>query len=64
MGSFGIFGFESSDRLVVLDTLTWESSAGFRLESSHAVQFYARNDHMELTIRAVQGDRPTKPVAE
>ena len=35
---------------VVLDTLTWESSAGFRLESSDAVQFYARNDHMGLTI--------------
>src|SRR5439155_25364460 len=31
---------------VVLDTLVWESSASFRLESSDAVQFYARNDHM------------------
>jgi type III restriction enzyme len=29
---------------VVLDNLLWESSAGFRLESSDAVQFYARND--------------------
>ena len=35
---------------VVLDNLVWESSAGFRLESSDAVQFYARNDHMGLTI--------------
>lgn len=35
---------------VVLDNLLWESSAGFRLESSDAVQFYARNDHMGLTI--------------
>ncbi len=35
---------------VVLDNLTWESSAGFRLELSDAVQFYARNDHMGLTI--------------
>ncbi|HXM43392.1 MAG TPA: hypothetical protein VN924_19305 [Bryobacteraceae bacterium] len=35
---------------VVLDNLSWESSAGFRLESSDAVQFYARNDHMGLTI--------------
>ena len=35
---------------VVLDNLVWESSAGFRLERSDAVQFYARNDHMGLTI--------------
>jgi len=35
---------------VVLDTLSWESSAGFRLESSDAVAFYARNDHLGLTI--------------
>lgn len=35
---------------VVLDNLLWESSAGFRLESSDAVRFYARNDHMGLTI--------------
>ena len=35
---------------VVVDNLVWESSAGFRLESSEAVQFYARNDHMGLTI--------------
>jgi type III restriction enzyme len=35
---------------VVLDNLTWESSAGFRLESSDAVRFYARNDHLGLTI--------------
>jgi type III restriction enzyme len=34
----------------VLDNEAWESSAGFRLESSDAVQFYARNDHMGLTI--------------
>jgi type III restriction enzyme len=35
---------------VVVDNMTWESSAGFRLESSDDVQFYARNDHMGLTI--------------
>ena len=35
---------------VVLDNSTWESSAGFRLESGDAVQFYARNDHMGVTI--------------
>jgi type III restriction enzyme len=35
---------------VVLDNMAWESSAGFRLESSDAVQFYARNDHLGLTI--------------
>jgi type III restriction enzyme len=35
---------------VVLDTLTWEACAAFRLESSSAVQFYARNDHLEFTI--------------
>ena len=35
---------------VVLDNQSWESSAGFRLESSDAVPFYARNDHMGLTI--------------
>jgi hypothetical protein len=31
---------------VALDNLLWESSAGSRLESSDAVRFYARNDHM------------------
>jgi type III restriction enzyme len=35
---------------VVLDNLLWEASAAFRLESSDAVQFYARNDHLGLTI--------------
>lgn len=35
---------------VVLDNLLWEASAAFRLESSEAVQFYARNDHLGLTI--------------
>ena len=42
--------FKSHIDQVVLDNLVWESSAGFRLESSHAVQFYARNDHLGLTI--------------
>jgi type III restriction enzyme len=35
---------------VVLDNLSWEASAVFRLESSDAVSFYARNDHLGLTI--------------
>jgi type III restriction enzyme len=35
---------------VVPDNLVWESSSAFRLESSDAVQLYARNDHMGLTI--------------
>ncbi|MGE5486806.1 MAG: BPTD_3080 family restriction endonuclease [bacterium] len=35
---------------VVLDNLLWEASASFRLESSAAVAFYARNDHLGLTI--------------
>jgi len=35
---------------VVLDNLVWEASAAFRLEASSAVTFYARNDHLELTI--------------
>jgi type III restriction enzyme len=35
---------------VVLDNLSWEASAGFRLESSNTVHFYARNDHLGLTI--------------
>ena len=35
---------------IVLDTETWESSAGFRLEQCGAVNFYARNDHLGLTI--------------
>jgi type III restriction enzyme len=34
----------------VLDNLTWEASAAFRLDSSDAVAFYARNDHLGLTI--------------
>jgi type III restriction enzyme len=35
---------------IVLDNQTWESSAGFRLEQSEAVKYYARNDHLGLTI--------------
>jgi type III restriction enzyme len=35
---------------VVLDTLTWEQSAAFRLEQSDAVLCYARNDHLEFVI--------------
>jgi hypothetical protein len=27
---------------IVVDNLTWEASAAFRMESSAAVQFYAR----------------------
>ncbi len=42
--------FKSHIDQVVLDNLAWEASAGFRLESSHAVRFYARNDHLGLTI--------------
>ena len=35
---------------VALDTRTWESAAAFRLEESPLVEFYARNDHLGLTI--------------
>ncbi len=35
---------------VVLDNLAWEASAGFRLEWSDPVKFYARNDHLGLVI--------------
>jgi len=35
---------------IVLDTKTWESSVGFRLESSDAVERYVRNDHLGLLI--------------
>lgn len=35
---------------VVMDNLTWEATASFRLESSDAVAFYARNDHLGLLI--------------
>jgi type III restriction enzyme len=35
---------------VVADTNTWEQAAVFRLEESHSVQSYARNDHLELSI--------------
>jgi type III restriction enzyme len=35
---------------VVTDNLTWEASASFRLESSNAVAFYARNDHLGLLV--------------
>jgi len=34
----------------VSDTVTWEQSAAFRLEQSDKVKFYARNDHLGLTI--------------
>jgi type III restriction enzyme len=35
---------------VVLDNLSWEASASFRLESSDAVAFYARNDHISASL--------------
>ena len=35
---------------VVLDTDTWERSVAFQLEASPHVAFYARNDHLELSI--------------
>ncbi len=35
---------------VVTDTASWEASAMFRLEACKAVDFYARNDHLEFTI--------------
>lgn len=35
---------------VVLDTMTWEQSAAFRLEQSQGVVCYARNDHLEFAI--------------
>jgi type III restriction enzyme len=35
---------------VVVDTQRWERSAGFRLEQSPAVECYARNDHLGLSI--------------
>jgi type III restriction enzyme len=35
---------------VVLDTVTWEQSAAFRLEQSDVVAFYTRNDHLEFVI--------------
>jgi type III restriction enzyme len=35
---------------VVMDNLTWEASACFRLESSDVSAFYARNDHLGLLI--------------
>ena len=38
---------------VVMDTQTWERCAAFRIESAALkgiVKFYARNDHLELTI--------------
>ena len=33
-----------------MDNLSWEASACFRLESSDAVAFYARNDHLGLLV--------------
>jgi type III restriction enzyme len=35
---------------VVMDNLSWEASASFRLDQSDAVAFYARNDHLGLLI--------------
>ena len=35
---------------VVLDTKTWESAAAFRLEQSHLVSHYVKNDHLGLNI--------------
>jgi type III restriction enzyme len=35
---------------VVMDNLSWEASASFRLDSGSAVLFYARNDHLGLLI--------------
>lgn len=36
---------------VVADTNSWEQAAGFRLEQAKdMVSFYARNDHLELSI--------------
>jgi type III restriction enzyme len=35
---------------VVTDNLSWEASSSFRLESSGAVAFFARNDHLGLLI--------------
>src|ERR1035441_2451718 len=44
---------------VVMDNLTWEASACFRLESSDVSAFYARNDHLGLLIPLrVHGHRP------
>ncbi len=40
----------SQVNLVVLDTKTWEQSAGFYLESSAHVKCYVRNDHLGLAI--------------
>jgi type III restriction enzyme len=35
---------------VVLDTDTWEKSVSFTMESSSAVKFFARNDHLNFAI--------------
>ena len=40
----------SQVNLVVLDTQRWERSACFYLESSDAVKYYVRNDHLGLSI--------------
>jgi len=42
--------FKSHIDQVVMDNLSWEAGAAFRLESSPAVAFYARNDHLGLLI--------------
>lgn len=40
----------SQVNLVVLDTQRWERSACFYLESSNAVKYYVRNDHLGLSL--------------
>ena len=35
---------------VVLDTATWERSVAYALETSDAVDYYARNDHLDFLI--------------
>ena len=42
--------FKSHIDQVVMDNVSWEASASFRLESSEAVSFFARNDHLGVLI--------------
>lgn len=42
--------FKSQIDQVVMDNLSWEASASFKLESSEAVAFFARNDHLGVLI--------------
>jgi type III restriction enzyme len=42
--------FKSHIDKVVMDNLSWEASASFKLESSEAVSFFARNDHLGVLI--------------